>query len=104
MPNDQIRMTNQFPMTKAANLVIGVWSFVGHWGLVIRHLCFLLALLFSLQASADLRTLTTNYYRIQSDVESSLADDLARRMNRMYEEYSRRLVDFSPPEGNRIIA
>jgi hypothetical protein len=52
--------------------------------------------------SAELRPLTTNHYRIQTDVESSLADDLARRMDGMYDEYSRRLVDFSPQEGNRL--
>ena len=42
--NDQMRMTNaQCPMTSAlkeiSRLVIGIWSFTGHWALVIGHCC-----------------------------------------------------------------
>jgi hypothetical protein len=53
-------------------------------------------------ALAQLRPLTTNHYRIQTDVDSFLADDLSHRMDAMYDEYSRRLVDFSPNQGGRL--
>src|SRR5205085_3153808 len=53
-------------------------------------------------ASAQLRPVTTNHYRIQTDVDSFLAEDLARRMDGMYDEYSRRLVEFNPKEGSRL--
>src|SRR2546423_4482010 len=46
--NDQASMTNKIPNLKIPNLVIAVWSFVGHWPLVI---CFFLAIV--VRARAD---------------------------------------------------
>ena len=45
-------------------------------------------------ASNELRVLETNHYRIHTDLDRSLAEDLARRMDAMYEEYARRLANF----------
>ena len=78
-------------------------SLIRHSGFVIRHFVTLLSLfLIPLPAHAQLRPLTTNHYRIQTDVDPFLADDLGHRMDAMFDEYSRRLVDFSPQEGNRL--
>src|SRR5437762_3046387 len=38
MTNDQVPMTKEFPITKSQRLLIGAWSFTGHWLLVIGHL------------------------------------------------------------------
>src|SRR5437868_11709522 len=46
MTNDQVPMTNKIPMTNdqgKSKLVIGHWSFVGHWGLVIGVFVFMTA-------------------------------------------------------------
>ncbi len=44
----------------------------------------------------------TNHYRIRTDVDPGLAADLGHRMDVMFEEYSRRLVDFSPSDSDRL--
>jgi hypothetical protein len=68
----------------------------------MRILIALFAILsISPRALAGLRTLTTNHYRIQTDIEIPLADDLAKRMDVTYDEYARRLVDFSQMLGGR---
>src|SRR5206468_480752 len=46
--------------------------------------------------SGELRVLTTHHYRIHTDLDSALAEEIARRMDAMYEDYSRRLDDFAP--------
>jgi hypothetical protein len=46
--------------------------------------------------------LVTNHYRIRTDVDSNLAMDLSHRMDVMFDEYSRRLVDFNPPESDGL--
>src|SRR5438477_9203035 len=43
MTNDQFPMTKEFPMSndqcgRCRSLVIGIWSFIDHWSLVIGHL------------------------------------------------------------------
>src|SRR5262249_8328650 len=43
----------------------------------------------------DLRTLDSVHYSIHTDLDTNLAQDLARRLDAMYDEYARRLADFS---------
>lgn len=45
-------------------------------------------------ASAELRSFGSRHYLLHTDIDSSLTDDLARRMDAMYDEYSRRLIRF----------
>jgi hypothetical protein len=61
-----------------------------------------LFLFITASTSAQLRTYTTNHYHIQTDVDAFFAEDLCHRMDAMYDEYSRRLVDFNPQAGNRL--
>jgi len=46
----------------------------------------------------DMRDVTTKHYLIKSNIKGDLVDDLARRMDGMYEEYTRRLKEFAPPK------
>src|SRR5882672_5639545 len=70
---------------------------------VFINLALTLTLLGLAARAAEPRApLTTNHYRIHTDLESSLAQDLARRMDTMFEEYSRRLSEFSPNIGDRL--
>lgn len=64
--------------------------------LVLAFLAFLafLAVIAPSARAADLHELTTRHYRIHTDLDSALADDLARRLDAMYDEYTRRLADF----------
>src|SRR5437870_2875475 len=50
-------------------------------------------------AHAQMRQKTTAHYIVHTDVDPDLAQDLCHRMDSMYEEYARRLVEFSPPTG-----
>lgn len=69
-------------------MVIRHWTFVGHWFLVI-------GIFLSCQpALADLRVLNSKHYTIHTDLDTSLAEDLARRMDAMYGEYEWRLAKF----------
>lgn len=45
-------------------------------------------------ACAQLRVLETRHYRIHTDLDAALAEELAARMDAMHGEYSRRLADF----------
>lgn len=49
-------------------------------------------------AAAQLRVLQCDHYRIHTDLEASLAQELAQRMDSMFGEYSRRLADYRAPE------
>jgi hypothetical protein len=60
-----------------------------------------LLILIALPARAELRPVTTNHYRIQTDLDSAFADELGQRMDQMFDEYSRRLADFSPRDDGR---
>jgi hypothetical protein len=44
--------------------------------------------------AADLRIVHTKHYTLHTDVERSFADDLATRLDAMYDEYDRRLSEF----------
>lgn len=57
---------------------------------------FLVLLLFATSASAELRVFQSRYYRVSTDIEPGLAQDLARRLDTMHEEYTRRLMRFEP--------
>jgi hypothetical protein len=52
-------------------------------------------------ASAQMRTTETAHYIVHTDVDPELAQDLARRMDSMYDEYARRLVEFAPPQDGK---
>jgi hypothetical protein len=47
-------------------------------------------------ARADLRALDTRHYRIHTDLDRGFAEELGRRMDAMFDDYSRRLADFNP--------
>ena len=51
-------------------------------------------LLTSAAANADMRVFASRHYQIHTDLEPGLAQDLARRMDVMYDEYARRLIQF----------
>jgi hypothetical protein len=71
--------------------------------LVIRISSFaaaLVAFLITMTPSAaaeDLRVVTSRHYRIHTDLDRDLIQDLSRRMDAMYDEYARRLADFPLP-------
>ncbi len=46
-----------------------------------------------------MRQREVNHYIVHTDVEADLARDLAIRLDAMYDEYARRLVEFAPPLG-----
>lgn len=46
------------------------------------------------RGEANLRLVPTDHYLIHTDLQDDLAQDLATRMESMYDEYSRRLADF----------
>lgn len=52
-------------------------------------------------AHAQQRVVTTRHYRIHTDLDAAFSEELARRMDAMYEEYERRLVDFKRPATAR---
>src|SRR5689334_17505160 len=54
------------------------------------------------QARADLRVLQTRHYVMHTDLEGALAEDLARRMDAMFDDYCRRLADFSPDQRTKF--
>jgi hypothetical protein len=66
-----------------------------------RRIAFaLLAVLLLTQAQsarADLNVLESRHYTIHTDLERTLAEDLARRMDAMFDDYVRRL--FNPTES-----
>ena len=51
----------------------------------------------------DMRLLKTAHYRIHTDIDQALAEDLGRRLDSMYEEYSRRLADFSTDNSGQML-
>src|SRR2546428_17714 len=65
MTNDQFPMTKEFPMSndqcgRCASLVIGIWSFIGHWSLVMGHL------LLAAPSSAAEAAVTNDYSAIDA--------------------------------------
>lgn len=47
-------------------------------------------------SAAELRNLDTRHYRIHADLDADLIQDVATRMDAMYDEYARRLSVFQP--------
>src|SRR4051794_33124878 len=69
---------------------------------IFQTLCACVVLI-TLSASAQtMRVLNSQHYQIHTDLDAKLAEDLARRMDLMYDEYARRLVQFSPPTGDGV--
>ena len=69
---------------------------------VLLVLCVCAALsprVFLPSALAARTTYESRHYTIVSDLDRELTLDLATRADAMYEEYARRLADFSPPGG-----
>ena len=54
----------------------------------------LLTLLAFPAAAAEFREFNSRHYRIYTDLDPILADDLARRMDQMYDQYAARLRQF----------
>lgn len=54
------------------------------------------------RAVAEMRPLNTPHYRILTDLQPRLAEDLALRMEAMYREYSLRLTDFNPQNADKF--
>lgn len=65
---------------------------------LILSLCFVLPLWITSSSAAQMRTLTSRYYEIHTDLDTKLAEDLARRMDVMHAEYSARLSAFGKGE------
>jgi hypothetical protein len=54
------------------------------------------------QAQPVLRVMETRHYRIHTDLDRKFAEELGRRMDAMYDDYSRRLQDFVPAEHHTV--
>jgi len=68
--------------------------------MIRRHLFICLTLLLAATSAraGSLRILDTRHYRIHTDIEQKFAEDLAQRLDAMYDEYARRLAEFSPSD------
>jgi len=51
----------------------------------------------------DLRVFETAHYRIHTDLDEDLSDDLAHRMDAMYDEYAHRLADFARTDDSSLL-
>src|SRR4051794_7370016 len=71
-------------------------------GVVAVSFCLFVLLFTGSAAQAQLQATTTEHYRIHTDLDARLADDLSRRMEAMYAQYSLRLADFGPHEKTRF--
>ena len=71
-------------------------SFWRSWRAWCLGACLLILLSGSSASAGDLRELGTPHYRIHTDLDRALAEDMAVRMEAMYDQYTRRLVDFAP--------
>jgi hypothetical protein len=60
----------------------------------------MLLLLAGAARGQDLRIVETAHYRIHTDLDDDLVDDLSRRMDAMYDEYAHRLADFPRPDDS----
>jgi hypothetical protein len=60
-------------------------------------LCTVICIGAALGAAPDVRLLSTDHYLIHTDIPPAVADDLGRRMDAMFAEYSRRLDSLASP-------
>jgi hypothetical protein len=67
----------------------------------IAALCLMLCVC-SASRAGEMRALETQHYLIHTDLERSLAEDLARRMDAMFDDYTRRLADFNPDRKTKF--
>ncbi len=65
----------------------------------IAVFALLLALIAPPALAGELRD--TRHYRIHTDLDRALAEDLAKRMDAMYDEYARRLSNFAIPDPDK---
>src|SRR4051794_13657350 len=70
--------------------------------LYLLALCALSHLWLVPSASAQIRALDTPHYRIHSDLDWRLTEDLGAGMEAMYRDYPPRLASFDPPDGKRF--
>jgi hypothetical protein len=54
------------------------------------------------ESPPQLRVLEVRHYRIHTDLERAFAEDLGKRMDAMFEDYSRRLADFNPDRRTKF--
>jgi hypothetical protein len=67
------------------------------------RLCVTTLLLLTTTAVAgELRIINAPHYRIHTDLNQRLAEDLAVRMEAMYEQYSHRLAEFNPKQAGKF--
>ncbi|MBA3273925.1 MAG: DUF1570 domain-containing protein [Chthoniobacterales bacterium] len=78
-------MGNNLTLPRAMSLTLLVCGFVVPWLSEPMHAL----------ARTKARTIQTEHYEIRTDLEPSLADDLAKRLEAMHSEYARRLALFS---------
>lgn len=64
--------------------------------LIIAAFVCLCALSAAPARAQQLRVLEVRHYRIHTDLERAFAEDLGKRMDAMFDDYSRRLADFNP--------
>src|SRR2546423_10702322 len=102
----EIRMTNDETTAPVSSFGFRHSSLIRISGFVIRVLLLTyLAPLPTARGDAPasvLRVLASRHYRIHTDLEPAFAEELARRMDGMYDEYDRRLADFRG-EGERPV-
>lgn len=53
-------------------------------------------------AAAGMRTYETRHYRIESDLDTPVVLDYGKRLDAMYDEYARRLADFTTPSDQKF--
>jgi hypothetical protein len=55
----------------------------------------------SICAAGELRTLRSAHYLVHTDLDTALAEELAKRLDAMYDEYARRLSIFDAPNPDK---
>jgi hypothetical protein len=62
----------------------------------------LLFLTLCVNAAGATRTYETRHYRIESDLDPAVVRDYGKRLDSMFDEYSRRLADFTTPSDQKF--
>jgi hypothetical protein len=101
VPKSQINPNNQIPNPKQPTNTLGNWSlFIGillGFGNLVIWISTSTAQDHSNASNptnTTLRLLHTHHYDIHTDIDQPLADDLAARMDVMYDQYGKTLSDF----------
>lgn len=107
-PFGRRKLYHRFPLVFAAGEVTGS-TFGYHRGQMARLLTAMMLVLMACYAAptwaaaADLRVFQSHFYRVNTDIEPGLAQDLARRLDAMHEEYARRLMQFEPASDTEMV-